>query len=118
MRERGAMTKVHDSVLVGRSQWRGPSGDSGCNPAAAAAISDRLNHADVTSVGIIGGCHNVEIATSLADSGTAAVGTALQICDNAAEFVYAGPLSAISVSSKGGRELAIGIKNQLCIGEL
>ncbi len=95
-----------------------PTGDSGCGPASAAAISYRLRSPDVTSVRIIGGCHNISIATSLDDSGSSAVGRALVICDKVAAFAYTGPRSAISVSSKGGRELAIGIKDQLCIGEL
>lgn len=95
-----------------------PAGDSGCGPASAAAISDQLRSPDVTGVRIIGGCHNISIATSLEDSGSRAVGRALEICDKVAAFAYTGPRSAISVSSKGGRELAIGIKTQLCIGEL
>jgi hypothetical protein len=92
--------------------------DSGCDPAAAAVISDHLHHPDVTSVRIIGGCHMVAIGTRLEDSGLAAVGAAQDICDKAVEVAYRGPLTAISVSSTGGRELAIGIKGQLCIGEL
>lgn len=95
-----------------------PAGDAGCGPASAAAISYQLRSPDVTSVRIIGGCHNISIATSLEDSGSSAVGRALAICDKVAAFAYTGPLSAISVSSKGGRELAIGIKAQPCIGEL
>jgi hypothetical protein len=91
------------------------TGDSGCDPVAAAAISDYLNHPDVTGVRIIGGCHYVAIATQLEDS---AVGKAQDICDKAVEVAYTGPLNSISVSSKDGRELAIGIKGQLCIGVL
>jgi hypothetical protein len=95
-----------------------PTGDSGCDPAPAAAISDYLHHPDVTGVRIIGGCHYVAIATGLDDSGLAAVGIAQDICDKAVEVAYTGALNSISVESKGGRELATGIKGQLCIGVL
>jgi hypothetical protein len=95
-----------------------PVASSGCNLAAAAAIADYVGHADITGVEIIGGCHYLAIATRLADS---SVGTAMDICAKAAEVAYTSPMGAIksiAVTSNGGRELAIGLINAGCIGEL
>jgi hypothetical protein len=55
------------------TRWRGcraavVARNSGCDAAAAAAIGKQLDSPDITSVVIIGGCHNVAIATSLDDS--------------------------------------------------
>jgi hypothetical protein len=93
-----------------------PIASSGCDPAGAAAIAEYIGHADITGVEIIGGCHYLAIATRLADS---AVGTALDICDKAAEVAYqSGAIKSIAVTSNGGRELAIGLSSASCIGEL
>jgi hypothetical protein len=91
---------------------------SGCDPPAAAAIAEHLHHPDVAGVEIIGGCSYVAIATRLEDSGDAALREAQQICDKAAEVAYMDERMAISVTSKGRRELAIGIKGAPCRSEL
>jgi hypothetical protein len=95
-----------------------PVANSGCDPEGAAAIADYIGHPDITGVEIIGGCHYLAIATRLGNSGSA-VSTALDICDKAAEVAYkSGAIKSIAVTSNGGRELAIGLVNFLCIGEL
>jgi hypothetical protein len=94
-----------------------PVAISGCDPDAAAGIAAYLSHPDITGVEIIGGCHYLAISTRLADSG--AVGTALDICDKAAEVAYkAGAIKSIAVTGNAGRELAIGLSGFQCIGEL
>ena len=95
-----------------------PIASTGCDPDAATAIARYLASPDITAVEIIGGCHYLAIATRLADSGSA-IGTAMDICDKAAAEVYKdGVIKSIAVTSNGGKELAIGIKDASCIGEL
>jgi hypothetical protein len=93
----------------------GGGGDS-CGAAGAAAVRTQLaSRTDIASITIDGGCHDVTISTSLADSDAT---TGLAICDSAAEVAYkAGDLSSITVLAASSKELSIGIKGQPCIGE-
>jgi hypothetical protein len=61
-----------------------------------------------------GGCHDATIVTSLGPSDSA---KGLAICDSAAEVAYTGDTSSITVLAANNKELAIGIKDQPCIGE-
>jgi hypothetical protein len=90
----------------------GVAGVSGC-AAPDPAIGQRLATAAITEITLDGGCHELNIATSLGDDVTAA----LAICDAAAAFVYTGKISSIRVESATSRELAIGLKDSQCIGE-
>jgi hypothetical protein len=80
----------------------------------AATVKQHLARPDVVSVTVIGGCHEVAIATSLEPSGVAA-GQA--ICDSAAEVAYVSGVSSIVVTASTNRELAIGQQGSPCIGE-
>jgi hypothetical protein len=90
----------------------GVAGVSGC-AAPDPAIGQRLATAAITQITLDGGCHELNIATSLGDDVTAA----LAICDAAAAFVYTGKISSIRVESSTSQELAIGLKDSQCIGE-
>lgn len=92
------------------------AGNDSCGAAGAAAVKVQLaGRSDIASITIDGGCHDVTISTSLADSDWK---TGLAICDSAATVAYAaGDLSSITVLAASSRELSIGIKDQPCIGE-
>jgi hypothetical protein len=90
------------------------SGSGDCGEATAALVAKHLARADVVSVTTEGGCHDATIVTSLDPSDSA---TGLAICDSAAEVAYAGDISSITVLAANNKELAIGIKDQQCIGE-
>ncbi len=92
------------------------AGVGDCGAASTAVVKQHLAaRTDIVSVTADGGCHDVTIVTSLADTDAS---TALAICDSAAEVAYvAGDLSSITVLAASSRELSIGVKGQQCIGE-
>jgi hypothetical protein len=90
------------------------AGAGSCGEATAALVKKHLARPDVVSVTTEGGCHDATIVTSLGPSDSV---KGLAICDSAAEVAYAGDISSITVLAANNKELAIGIKDQPCIGE-
>jgi hypothetical protein len=85
-----------------------------CGADVATTVKQHLNRPDVVDVRIVGGCHDVTIATSL-DATDAATGQA--ICDSAAEVAYVSAIKSITVLAANNRELSIGQKGQSCLAE-
>ncbi len=91
------------------------SGGGSCGEATAVLVRQHLaSRTDIVSVTTEGGCHDATIVTSLGPTDSA---IGLAICDSAAEVAYTGDISSITVTAANAKELAIGIKGQLCIGE-
>lgn len=86
------------------------------NPCADAAntIKQHVNRAEVTSVDMTGVCTIATVLTTLADSD---LDKAVQICDSAAEVAYTGGTVSLAVQGSSGKELALGLQGEPCIGE-
>jgi methylaspartate ammonia-lyase len=98
-----------------------PSGDrpeviADCGLDAANAVADRLQRADVTTINVIGGCHYVDIQTTLEGNRIANATTAQQICDSATEVAYSGGILGITVTDRAGHERASGANGEPCSG--
>lgn len=84
-----------------------------CGGAEAATVKAHLTSTAITKVTVDGGCHEINIATSLGKD----VAAGLAICDSAAEVAYTGKILSLRVESATNVELAIGAKGSQCIGE-
>jgi hypothetical protein len=85
-----------------------------CGLDAANAVADRLQRADVTSINVIGGCHYVDIQTTLDGGGFTNATTARQICDSATEVAYTAGILGITLTDLSGHERASGADGQPC----
>lgn len=89
------------------------AGTGGC-ATDTTAVRAHIGGTAVTSITVIGGCHQLSIETSL---DTTDVKGGLAICDKAAEVAYTGGINAITVDAANGRELATGLDQLTCLGE-
>jgi hypothetical protein len=87
-----------------------------CGLDAANAVADRLQRADVTAINVIGGCHFVDILTTLGGNGIANATTAREMCDSASEVAYTSGILGITVTDTAGHERAAGQNREPCIG--
>ncbi len=85
-----------------------------CPTDIVATVTAAAANTAITKVELIGGCTYVNISTSLANDD---IKTALDICDAAAKVAYVDHISSIAVMSSTQKELSIGVKGALCIGE-
>jgi hypothetical protein len=79
---------------------------------AAGTIRNHLKASEIESVVVQGQCTSAVIRTSLGDD---AYETGRQLCESAAEVAYTGDINSVSVVSKSGHELAIGISGMKCL---
>ena len=79
-----------------------------------AAIKAHIGGSAIDTIEVIGGCHMLFIATTLAPTDIKA---GVAICDKAAEVAYDTGLSSITVAAADAKELAIGLESMTCIGE-
>ena len=79
---------------------------------AALTVRQHLNSSDVGAVTVNGQCTNVTIDTGLADEDTAG---GRQLCETAGEVAYTGDINSVTVRSKSGAELSVGIRDLKCL---
>ncbi|MGX6602243.1 hypothetical protein ACWKSP_08945 [Micromonosporaceae bacterium Da 78-11] len=88
-----------------------PAGAPDCG-GVAAVVKDHLRSPDVLAVSVDGQCSNVVVDTGLADEDTAG---GKRLCDAAAEVAYTGDTNAVTVHSKAGTEISIGVAGAKCL---
>jgi hypothetical protein len=79
---------------------------------AATTVRDHLKSSDVRTVTVNGQCTNVTIETELDDDNNA---DGKLLCESAAEVAYIGDINSVTVVSKSGAELSVGIPGMKCL---
>lgn len=79
---------------------------------AATKVKEFVASSEIRSVTVNGQCTNVTIDTELDDDNTA---DGKQICEAAGKVVYTGDINSVTVLSKSGAELSIGIDGARCL---
>ncbi|WP_327588495.1 hypothetical protein OHA25_16760 [Nonomuraea sp. NBC_00507] len=96
----------------GQSATSAPAQDS-CGDTAD-KVKQHAQQPDIRSVTMQGQCTLVSIETTLGDEES---NTAKKICDAAAEVAYSGDTNSISVQSRSGKELSVGIAGATCLAQ-
>jgi hypothetical protein len=84
---------------------------TGCGDAAT-TVRKHVTSSDVRAVTVNGQCTNVTLDTGLGDDDTAG---GRQICETAAEVAYTGDINSVTVLSRSGAELSVGIPGMKCL---
>jgi hypothetical protein len=114
---RAVVTNAPVAVLAGAPSGGRPAVVADCGLDTANAVADHLQRADVISVNVIGGCHFVDILTTIEGNGNANALIGRDICDSATEVAYASSdILGITVTDRTGHERAAGSSTERCIG--
>jgi hypothetical protein len=89
-------------------------GGGGCGPDLWVRIKDHLANPAVALVGLVDGCREANIETTLDRSNVSA---AVAICNEAAEVAYANGVRAVNVTASDARRIASGAAGSPCAGQ-
>jgi hypothetical protein len=111
----GPATSTSNTSTTSTATPAGGSTDagSGCDTVIS-AVKGAVTDSTVQSVDATGACTIVTLHTSLADTD---LDKAVALCESAAKVAYTGSTSSVTVNGQSGKELAVGVSGNPCIGE-